>query len=225
LKDIYLNRMFRYDIYGRGLEQIGLFGSVGHILQSRFVLVNNPAEFTGQIKTPAGPMSFKKELYEPILTRLKQGPALGQEFVMQPGPRPLSPADVTQMLSILLDENIVYPAMPADGYQARAERTKRINVVLMDRMLKGEDTSFLISPVSGFPHHVADFAQHFIAAQAMGKNPITYAWKMLKAQNKRMSKDGKVLMAEDENIKELEDRFQDFERDFKPTWSRLEIIA
>lgn len=226
LKDLYLNRMFRFDIYGRGLEKIGPIGSVDHILKSRFALVGDRSKFAeGVLNTTAGAFKYKKELHQPIFDRLETSTACGQDFVFQPGPRPLTPADVTEMLSILIDVGIISTALPDDGLELRTERTKRLNQVLLERMQKGEDIGFLISPVSGVPYSAVDFVQYFMSALNLDKEPILFAWSLLKALGKRMMKDGKPIDGREQNIKELELRFQEFERDHKPRLKRLGIVA
>jgi SAM-dependent methyltransferase len=225
LRDIYLNRPFRFDMYGRGLEQIGLFGSSEHILNSTFVLSDARSKLAdGAIKTAIGVIKLRKDLYDPILTRLEQGPAQAKEFMTLPGARPLALGEIVEALAIFLDVGVVSPARPMAELPALQARAQRLNDVLIERTRKGEDIGCLLSPISGLAHGIADYQKFFVAALKAGQDPVSYAWVNLKASGKRMIKGDTLLQSAEENLKELEERLSSFQSNFAPRLKHLGIL-
>jgi len=226
LRDIHINRTFRYDLYGRGIEKIGLLGAADHILNSNFAMVDQRSKFqNGVLKTPAGQIKLKPELHEPILNRLEKSLTQAKNLVMQPGSRPLTVADVTEMLAILMDAGVVFPALPEDGFESRLKRAQRLNQVLLERSRKGEDISFFVSPVSGYGHAVKDIHQFFMQAEHAGAEPINFAWSELKTRGRRMMKEGKLIDSKEDNLKELESQLLEFTKAEKVILKNLKIFA
>ncbi|MBL8644556.1 MAG: class I SAM-dependent methyltransferase, partial [Rhodospirillaceae bacterium] len=189
LKDTFASRMFRYDMYSRGLEALAI--PYGSMMDMTFVLTGDPGRFAdGTFKAQVGVVKYKKELSEPITSRLLKGPAVAREFMAQPGHRALLPAQIAEILAVLIDTDIVSPALPVAQAAAVAERTKRLNTVLLQRLDKGEESMFLVSPVTGLAHHVQNMEMTFLLAMSKGKEPVAGVWESLKAQGKKMVREG-----------------------------------
>jgi SAM-dependent methyltransferase len=224
LKDIYLNRSFRCDIYGRGVENLGQMGAADLILQSDFVLVDSPDKLrSGIVTTPLGQMKLKRDVLTAILDRLAGGPARGQDLLILPGAPPMTVVELLELLSIMVDVGVALPALPRAGLEARAIRTRRLNDALIKRHSLGEDTAFLVSPVSGFGQAVPDYVQLFMLAMAESKDPVPFAWDLLKRVGKRLQKDGQMIKDKAENLDMLEGYYRDFQQDIRPRLQQLGI--
>jgi SAM-dependent methyltransferase len=226
LKDLTINRKFRYDLYGRGLERVPHIVAAEHVLNSNFILVDNVSKFaSGTFKTHLGPIQIKPELYEGILKRLSAGQATGRELIMQPGQRVISPSQLVELMAILIDTGIVSLAMPKQNFGDRSARARRLNETFIRRSMKGQDCGFLLSPVTGFAHQINDIHQMFILAAHQQKDPVPFAWSALKSVGRRISRKGVFLEKEEENIEEVEKRFATYEKDVKPLFTQLAIVG
>lgn len=225
LKDLFLNRMFRFDLYGRGVEKIGVLGSTDHLLNSGYILIDNPAKLAeGRVKTILGSIKLKRELFGPILDRLAVGSAAGRDFVVRVGAKPMRPAEIAETLTLLMEVNMISPVMPEEKLDLRTTRTRRLNDALFTRTRKGEEIGFQISPITGLGHTVQSYYQFFAAAEKERADPILYAWNVLKNMNRRMQRDGVVCEGEEANLAELRRRFQEYHDDVKPRLATLRIV-
>ena len=225
LKDIYVNRMFRYDIFSRGLEKSKIVATIDHVLNGRFVMIDDRSKIaSGEVPLPMGKSKLKSEMYDPVLRRLEAGPATGQELAIQAGAKPLNHVDLIEVLSILIDLGVIGIALPPAGLEDRKLRTLRLNAALQRRIMKGDDMAWLASPMTSAGVIVPDFIQLFMAAHDQGVEPISFAWQTLKALGKRMTRDGKTLKDEAENLAELQARFEIFKSDIGPRFTKLGIL-
>jgi len=226
LKDSFLSRTFRYDLYGRGIENLGLVGTMDALQRTPFVLTGDRSKFSGGVvKAPLIGLKLKNETYEAVIAMLERGPVTAHDIMYRSGPSALSPGGLLEILAVLTGLDVITPALSDDGRDQRRVRCRRLNETLMQRMMKGEDVSFWVSPVSGLGHNVANFFQLFIIADGMGKDPVSYAWRALKSSGKRMVKGGQMIEGEQENLTELEARFKEYETLWKPRWRQLGMLV
>jgi hypothetical protein len=218
--------MFRYDLYGRGIEQAGPLATLPALLRLPFVLSEQAAKLAdGNPVPPGSKIKLGREIYEPILARLRSGPATGQELMLQPGARPLPPAELIEGLAILTDLGVVLPALPPSGLAERHARARRLNGAILHRVTKGEGLSYFVSPVSGFAHSVANYFQFFVAAESQGAEAVPFAWKVLKSLGRRMNRNGVPLEDPAENLRELEKRYAEYVQALKPIWRPLALVG
>jgi hypothetical protein len=137
----------------------------------------------------------------------------------------LTPQQVAEVLAMLTDAKALTAALGPAGLEARVPRTRRLNDGILRRSLRGEDVGFLISPLTGLGHMVAEVHQFFIAGLAMNVNPIDYAWSVLDAQGRRLKRDGAVLETTDDNLKEMAARYETFEKTVRPLLTQLKILT
>jgi SAM-dependent methyltransferase len=224
LKDIQLNRKFRYDLYGRGLERVPTIVAAEHVLNSDFVLIDSaPKLAPGVFKTHLGPIQMKPELFEGILQRLTSGQASGRELIMEPGRRPVAPTQLVELLAILIDTDIVSLALPPQSLGDRRERSNRLNEALILRAMKGQDCGLLMSPVTGSAHAANDIHQLFVLAAMEQKEPVQFAWSSLKRFGRSIARKGVVLEKEEDNIAEVASRFVTYQQEIKPKFIKLAI--
>ena len=225
LKDIYLNRAFRFDIFSRGLEQSPIVATIDHVLNCRFAMIDDRSKVAGgEVVVPVGKSKIKIEMYDPVLRRLEAGPATGQELAVQTGAMPLKNLDLIEVLSTLLDIGVIGIGLSQADFESRKLRTTRLNAVLQRRVLKGDNLAWLASPMTSSAIIVPDYIQMYIVAQDHGVEPISFAWQTLKALSKRMARDGKTLPDEADNIAELQTRFEEFKSDIGPRLTKLGIL-
>jgi precorrin-6B methylase 2 len=225
LKDIYLNRNFRYDLFGRGIDKGSLTTTIDYIRDCQFVLVNDKTDIdTNAIKPSVGHVKVKNKSLEPVLERLRRGQASGQEIAAQASGDTMQPTQLAEMLGLLIDSGFVTVAMPTEGLDVRTARTKQLNDVLMKRFLRGEDIVFLVSPVTGFGHNLTDIDKLFIMAVQSGKDAASFAWQTLRSVGRRVVQNNAIIENDHDSIKELEKRFESFAHTTLPLIKRLGFI-
>ena len=207
LRDFMVNQNFRRDIFVKGQLPHTALSVRDTWLDTRFILMFPREKIEMKIKTPQGEVSLKEEIYGPILDALADGPRTLREMVEGPAIAGLGWARVTQALSILVGANHVQPALPAKDENARKKRTRAFNAAICERAKGSATVQFLASPVTGGAIQAGRFDQLFLAAHLnKQKDPAPDIWAALKTQGQRMTRDGKPLETEEENLAEIRRR-------------------
>ncbi len=224
-KDLYLDRNFRYDLYGRGIEKGQIIATIDRLREMNFVLIDDDAKLDeASDKTQISSVKLKNALLRPLLDRLRQGPATGAELSTRNGAEVLSASALAEVLTLLIESKIISVGMPNEGAEARRKTTSRLNAALIERYNYGEDVAFLASPVSGFGHNLNDIERLFLTAILNGKNPVEHAFKTLSRLGRRVIRDNTPLQDDSESLKELSARLDTFTVATAPKLKRLGFL-
>jgi hypothetical protein len=225
LKDVLLNRSFRYDIYAPESSNAQTTNSFDVLRRARFLLAAASVDAMDEYLTPdAEQWTIPRSLYPQLLTALLTGPVSADTLVAAGRLAGCSLESIINALILLLGCGVATVALDGTDGADRAQRARRLNAALIDRTLRGDRISFMLSPVDGLAYEVPAYAQFFIAAEWMQKEPVAYAWRVLKGTGQRLSVDGQPLKSEADNVVELEKRFQDFQARLRPVLSRLQVV-
>jgi len=97
---------------------------------------------------------------------------------------------------------------------ARRPQTERLNRRLLLQARSGGEVSTLASPVTGSGIPVGRFQQLFISAIMQGKQQPSewahHAWQVLKASQQTISKEGVMLVGDEQNLSELSTQATEF---------------
>ncbi len=225
VKDIYLNRNFRYDLYGRGIEKGQIIATIDRIREMNFVLIDDNMKLDAAAdKTLINSVKLKNSLLGPLLERLKAGPATGSELAVRDGVEVLQAAGLAEVITLLVEAKTISVGMPNDGIEARRKATHRLNTALIERFNFGEDVAFLASPVSGFGHNLNDVERLFLSAIYLGKPPAEHALKILDRLGRRVMRGSAPIESEADSLKELDNRLETFTVTMVPKLKRLGFL-
>jgi SAM-dependent methyltransferase len=146
LRDIADNKQFRRDLYGRGVavanpaEQNTLLGAM------RFTLAVPRDAVSFKIPSPLGVLDGNAEIYGAVADRLANGPASFAELAALPVFAQSGAGAAFQAVTLFVHSGQVLPMPPGAVDTAPA---KRLNLVLVEKMLQARVYNFLAAPAAG----------------------------------------------------------------------------
>ncbi len=216
LRDIMVNEQFRCDLYRKGEVPHTERSAVGGWFNTRLVLTRHITDDPLAIMWRQGAVTLDEAVLRPVLDALRDGPVSVKDLLGAGVFGAQSWGDILRLLRILIGEGVISPALPQEGYDARAAQCASLNRAICTRAEDSETLRFLASPVTGSGHAVDRFEQLFLLALAEGlQTPQEWAelaWTILAPQGQRLLRGGKILQSDDENLAELvlnATRFQD----------------
>ncbi len=226
LRDFIVNKRFRRDVFIKGALPL----SPGDLHRRwdgmRFVLSTRREEISLRIKGVLGEATLKEEVYAPILDALADGPRTTRELAADPRMAALSRPILQQALTVLVGINHVQPALDAAGEAGRAVSVRKFNTAVMDKARSTRDLVYLASPVTGAGVEISRISQLFLLAGQEGHDdPPAFAWEQLSRIGHKVARDGKPLDTADENLAELRELFDQFNRRRLPLLRSLGIAG
>ncbi len=213
MRDYYINRQFRKDLYVKGGRKLTRQQAIDSILATKFVIVGSEPqklEFTGYYRK----INFKPEMTNLIYGWLKANNSKPRSFTAFAGKHPgIKPLLLCKLLIIMTELNIIEPCQPEETALAVAPVTRRLNSYICQRALHKEEISALASPVTGYAFSLNRISQMFLHFLWEGKKESVLpneVWNVLKSQKQRLVKDEKTLETDEENLAELKQMAKDF---------------
>ncbi len=227
IKDYFLNRQFRKDIFIRGARKISLYERSQRILDTPFVMFNTEP-FETKIRVAIGEISLAQELcnkmYE-YLSSQNYRPKTFREF-MKKNPEVLQP-NLEQLLIVLTHIGAIEPCQTEDVVKTVKPQCDALNKYFCKRAENSGEINYLVSPVLGGGVSANRFDQLFIAANANGKKSVEAlakdTWEILKTQGQSLVKQGKLLETPEENLNECKNMAQEFIDKRLPIFKALQI--
>ena len=226
MRDYYINRQFRKDLYVKGGRKLTRQQAIDSILATKFVIVGSEPqklEFTGYYRK----INFKPEMTNLIYGWLKANNSKPRSFTAfaekHPGIKPLL---LCKLLIIMTELNIIEPCQPEETALAVAPVTRRLNSYICQRALHKEEISALASPVTGYAFSLNRISQMFLHFLWEGKKESVLpneVWNVLQSQKQRLVKDEKTLETDEENLAELKQMAKDFMEKKLPALKALGI--
>ncbi|MDE7173882.1 MAG: methyltransferase regulatory domain-containing protein, partial [Helicobacter sp.] len=212
LKDFYVNRQFRTDIYQRGHVALSTFEVSQKLLNTEFVLIKPLSEFKDKIGTPRGQAELAKEIYDKVLDVLAQrgfAPKTMREISQSTG---VAFAPLLNALAILVSQGM---CLPCQKYSAKIKKqADAYNRNLFEQQMFRASSAFVASPLTGSGIVMNDTMQLLIRAHMENRKTkdelARYVWDIYKPQGRRHLKDGKIIDGDAENIAEIERITQEF---------------
>ena len=211
LKDYFLNTTFRKDIFVKGRRSMTPTEQSAEYLDLRFVMIEPLDAIKMTVPGPNGDIVFQEEIYQPLIEMLADdgyAPKCVRDLLADPrwGGRPA--ATLAQALGMMAGGNQIHLAQAPDVIAAVTPRCAALNAYICKRARHTDSMAHLASPVTGSGIEVSRFAQLFLASRrACGAGPAEwagFAWNALAEAGQRFIKDGVVIEAADENLRELE---------------------
>ena len=227
MKDFSVNRRFRRDLYAREATSLSAPQVLAALGDIRFMLTVDPALVTTTIMTSAGEVEANEAITTPVLERLKQGGASAAELAALPALAQLAPEQLAQALSLLVESGQIHPMRDS---AAGRSASLALNNLLLDEA-RGEDSvRFLAAPALGSATRVAHAEQLvLLAIRELGSDNVAavrdLVWTQLKAQNRRLLREGRPLESDADNLAETERRIGQFFEYRLPLLRRQGVVA
>jgi len=229
VRDFMVNQQFRRDYWVRGAQRLEPDTHHAVLAQQRVVLLTVPAQIPMTLKTVAAEITLNQQIYGPIIEVLAdlQPHSLGQIAGIV-GNRSLGLQQVLDAVMMLIGSGHAAPVQAnADIEQGRAG-SDALNRHLISLAAAHGDIEHLASPVTGGGVAADRIQQLFMLAvleqQQTPDDIISFVWRLLCAQGKRLVKDGVRLEAEQENLDELSSLAQRFFVERLPLLQSLQVI-
>ena len=226
LRDYYINRQFRKDLYVKGGRRLSPQQQIDSLLATKYVLVATEPktlECSGYYRK----ITFKPELFNPIYSWLKANRFKPRSFTAFADMHPeITPVALCNLLVVMAELNIIAPCQSEEAALAVAPACRKLNTYLCQRALHTEEISALASPLTGYgigPNRVSQMFLYFLWEGKKESTLPKEVWKVLQSQNQRLIKDGKPLETEKENLAELKQQAKEFSEKLLPTLRALGI--
>jgi predicted O-methyltransferase YrrM len=229
VRDFCRNQQFRRDLFVRGARPLTSAEQRRRLLDMRFALTVPREMVKDTIKTPAGEVNLRPEVYGPILEALAQGPDTIEALLARPPMASLSFENLSEAMTVLVGSGYASPCLGEDEQQDAAASALRFNRAVLESTASGRhDLQYLASPCLGSGIQVGSVQQLFLRHWLQGVRDkegwARNAWQDLQAQGKSLLKDGQVLATEAENLAELDEWVETFATGQFPVLQRLGVI-
>ena len=227
IKDFSVNRRFRRDLFARAPQRLSPEQFVAELADIRLILTIEADSATTTLMTSAGEVKANESIAVPLLERLKKGSAAVAELAALPELVGLPAEQLAQTLSLLVESGQLHPTGRGEvGYAT----SQALNDLLIEESQRDDAFRYLAAPALASALFVGHAEQVFLLAlRELGSGNVAalrdLVWSRLKAQNKRLLKDGQPLESEADNIAEVEWRVGQLLDHRLPLLRRLGVIA
>ncbi len=214
VKDYFLNRQFRKDIYIRGSRKISDFERVEKLIKTNYILPTTQ-ELPKKISVPLGEINFPEGLPEKIFEYFSEDnfkPKTFEKFIKN---NPfIAKTDIFQMLVILIQGGKLMPCQNDSAAQSVKKNCLALNKFICNRAKVADEVGFLASPVLGGGYPVGRFDRIILSAMFDGKKNVddvaNFVWEIISAQGQRLTNGTQLIESAEENISRLRNMAQDF---------------
>lgn len=204
LRDYFVNRQFRKDIFVRGVRRLSPADIIEKILSTRYVLTSQIDKIPMKIPTPFGELALSAEIYRPLLDFLASKncrPKNLHEYLAQ---NKVDARTVIEVITFLVNGNHVMPCQSDAAISLVKKSCERLNSYICERAKTDQSINFLASPLTGCGVGVNRFQQIFLATYKGGgksANDLAQAaWKILSRQGQTLVRDGAAIQSPEENL-------------------------
>ena len=228
IRDYFINRQFRKDIFVRGLRRLSPYETYEKILGTRYVLTKFAADVPLKITTSVAEVNLSEEIYPPLLEFLQEEnfrPKTMVEYLQRHPEK--KPQELVEAVTFLVDANHVLPCQ-SDATVKRVKKScDKLNAYICERAKFNEEINFLASPLTGMGVNVNRIHQLFLPAAKAGEKSAdklaAAAWEILSRQGQRMVLDGKKIEEPEENIAQLKKLAEEFLSKALPIYKALQL--
>jgi hypothetical protein len=223
LRDYFVNRQFRRDIFVRGGRQLSAREREERLLATRVALVT--PVLPAKVRFPLGEVTLDPQTYGPIADSLAERPRPLAELLAQPRVAAVGPNAAFQAAVVLIASGHVAPALDAEGEEGRQASVARFNKAVLARVANGGGESTLASPVLGTGLPVPPVDRLFLAAEAANlPQPVEWLLKTMTARSQQILKEGRPVASGDEARAELQLSHTEFRKYRMPFYQGMGVL-
>lgn len=191
--DFAVNRIFRRDVFARGVVAIDGREQRRILADSRFVLTRARSRCDPDAKVPNATVRIDDPVFPVLLDALATGPQVLGTLYQQPALAPFGREEVQRAMMVLLSVGYAAVALPAEGEAARRASAGRFNAAVARRILDGKPPRALASPVMGNGVPIDPIDCFCLASRHHPGDPVDFVLERIEATNQTVSKGGKVV--------------------------------
>ncbi|MGE0744783.1 MAG: methyltransferase regulatory domain-containing protein [Rhodospirillales bacterium] len=191
--DFAVNRIFRRDVFARGVVAIDGREQRRILAESRFVLTRARSRCETEAKVPNATIRIDDPVFPVLLDVMAAGPQVLGALYEHPALAPFGREEVLRAMMVLLSINYAAIALPADGEAARRASAGRFNAAAVRRILDGKPPRALASPVLGNGVPIDPIDCFCLASRHHKGDPVDFVLDRIDATNQTVSKAGKVI--------------------------------
>ena len=224
VKDFAVNQVFRRDVYTRGASSASPAEREHRLGEMRFALARPRDGCRFAIKTSAGDLTMKEEIYAPLLDALADGAKTFDELERAPVLTGKDRGQVRQALFGMAALGNLLPALPAAGEDTRRASTSRFNEAVLNEAIADGSVATFASPVLG-----NGFALSFIDTLLLrnhksgGGNPVEYVRREMARVGAKLVQHGKTIETDEESRALIAAQADRFSKSLMPLLIQLGI--
>ena len=225
LRDFFVNRSFRRDIFTRGALPLANTEYQARLLEQRFILTCDPSLVTKSIKAGMGTVTFMEEIYQPVFSALAEE-AYSPKTLPELRERLKGQFDYSTLFAVcvnLMGKGVILPCQsPAVVERCRAA-SRAFNQAVCRLSRTHEDAAFLASPVTGTGIPVSRLELFILDAAYTGNEAIPHIRQILSDNNISAMKEGRAAENEAESVQFLELILAEFREKREPSLKALGV--
>lgn len=229
LKDYFMVRSFRRDVFVRGARTIPERRRTHRLRRQELALVVPPETIRREIKVPLGEATLNEGFYGPALAALAERGVMSVGDLLDLPEAAGSTVDAREVIGMLVGSRQAMPRVNEVTDEARATARAYNAHHLAACADAGRSTTALAAPAVGSAVTVTVFEMLAFEALAGGTaaDPQALtdaAWKLLQRRGDKLRFEGEIIESEDENLKQLRDSMEKVVSIALPLWRRLGAI-
>jgi SAM-dependent methyltransferase len=229
VRDYFVNRQFRKDLYLRGVRRLSAAEYHEQTLATRLVLTRTVDTIPMVVNAAQGAATLHGSIFQPLLKELAARDYAPKSFDELRHALPeLSLPQLVMAGAALVGADHAAPCHPEPVVEQVRPACDALNRHLLDRARTRADINYLASPVMGCGIVVNRVQQLFLLARKDGcDQPAEWArvtWRLLDDLDERLLNDGKILQTREENLAELTARATKFVEERMPILRAVGIV-
>lgn len=229
IKDYFLDRQFRKDIYIRGSRRISDLERFKNLTGMNYVSASTN-DLPKSVSSPMGQLKLQENVVEKIQAHLfteNYKPKNFADFIKN-NPD-VQPGALFQILTILAHSGNIIPCQSESAIKSVKKNCTALNKYICNRAKTNNDIVFLASPVTGSGIAFNRFERLFLSALFEGKTSANdmanYVWNVLLEIGQRLTKpEGGIYETAEENISNLKNIAENFLNSRLPIIKAMQII-
>lgn len=218
VRDYITGQQFRRDLWIRGPRRMTPIEHAELLRTKRFILTTPRAEVPLKLSAAQGEVTLQEGVYNPILDFMAdhQIRTFAQIELGMQSAAGLTLPQVAAAISVLIGMGVLAPVQDDKAIAKAKPTVEKLNKTLINMSRSRSDIPYLASAVTGCGYAVNRLEQIFLFARAQGAKSVSEwaatAWELLSSQGQRLMREQKELTTNEENLAELLERAQAFER-------------
>lgn len=215
VRDYFVNRQFRKDLFVRGLRRLTVVEVYEKLLSTRYVLTRPAAAVPLKFSTSVVTANLSAEIYRPLLEFLQEDnfrPKTLNEYLRRNPKR--TAKDLVDAATFLVGMDYVLPCQSAETVERVKKSCERLNAYICERAKVDDKLIFLASPVTGMGFPLNRFQQLMLAQCRRGERAADglakAVWEILSRQGKQIILKDRRLDTPEENLAYLKTVAQKF---------------
>ena len=224
MRDYFVNRQFRKDIFTRGNPGLTQPEWLNAMLEERIILLRSREDITLECAAGMGKPGLNPKLFGPILERLEEGdraPKSLRELTEGVAGEGLSPRDVISAAVILVGAGSAAPCQAPEMIEKCALPARALNREICRLARTRGDVGFLASPVIGGGVPLGRIGQLMLAAHAAGEDVPAAVREIVEKSGDRIMNEGQTIDDPAQALQHLEEAWSRFRERTLPVLQAL----